>query len=580
MGNADLYEALLGLWNFVSPRRRRQLVLLTLLIVITSFSEILSIGAIVPFLGILMNPGHFFEILPFKSLFVRFGFTTLNDLILPFTLAFGFLVIFSAFMRMFLVWANLKLSFAIGAELSLDVYKRTLYQPYSVHISRNSSEVISAISSKTNAVIYNVISPVILLISSAVMMVAIIFTLFILSPLVMFFIFGLFGTLYFLLIYLTRNLLKRDGECMAYETSNVMKLLQEGLGGIRDILINGSQSVYCKIYAQSDLRLRKSQASSAFLALSPRYVMEAIGVITLISLAYFLTKDGESAATAIPLLGALAFGAQKLLPAMQQAYGAWAGILSSKKTLHDILEFLSQSLPRNREDSFSKLPFNEAIELKNISFRYGAEMSNVLEGVNLKIKKGSRLGFVGETGSGKSTLVDIIMGLLTPTEGVMLIDNVKINTLNNQSWRWNIAHVPQSIFLTDSTIESNIAFGVPQPEIDLVRVRNSAKLAQLDDTIQKWPLKYKTIVGERGVKLSGGQRQRIGIARALYKNADILVFDEATSALDNKTEKAVMNVINKLSEKLTILIISHRLSTLDECSSLIEINAGKINILR
>ncbi len=580
MENINLYELLLGLWKFITPRRRRQLVLLALLIAITSFSEILSIGAIVPFLGILMNPDHLLEILPFKFLFVKFGFTTLKDLMLPFALIFGFLVIFSAFMRMFLVWANLKLAFAIGAELSLDVYKRTLYQPYSVHISRNSSEVISAISSKTNAVIYNVISPILFLISSVVMMVAIIFTLFMLNPLVMFFIFGLFGALYFLLICLTQNLLQKDGECIAYETSNIVKLLQEGLGGIRDILINGSQPVYCQIYARSDLRLRKSQASSAFVAVSPRYVMEAIGVVTIVFLAYFFSKDGKGAATAIPLLGALAFGAQKLLPAMQQAYGAFAGILSSKKTLSDILEFLRQSLPSNREGHFSKLPFNDAIELKNISFKYSANLGNVLEGVNLKIKKGSRLGFVGETGSGKSTLVDIIMGLLTPTEGVMLVDNVTISPLNNQPWRWNVAHVPQSIFLTDSTIESNIAFGAPESEIDLVRVRNSAKLAQLDDTIQKWPLKYKTLVGERGVKLSGGQRQRIGIARALYKNADILVFDEATSALDDKTEKTIMNVINTLSEHLTILIIAHRLSTLDKCTSLVEINAGKINILK
>jgi len=368
---------------------------------------------------------------------------------------------------------------------------------------------------------------------------------------------------------------------MSYETSRIVKILQEGLGGIRDILINGSQSIYCEIYTQSDLMLRQAQASSAFVAVSPRYVMEALGMLVIIFLAYLLTKDSKGVVTAIPLLGALALGAQKLLPIMQQAYAAWSSISGSKKFLQDILHYLDQPIPENHNsNNLSKISFNHSILLKGISFNYNQNSEQVLSNNNLRIEKGSRVGFVGETGSGKSTLLDIVMGLLIPTKGVVEIDGVVINSSNKQQWQNHIAHVPQFIFLTDSSIESNIAFGVPENQIDFALVRNVARLAQLDATIEKLPMKYKAIVGERGVKLSGGQRQRIGIARALYKNADVLIFDEATSSLDDKTEKAVMDEINKLSKKMTILIIAHRLSTLDKCDTVVEINSGMLNILR
>jgi ATP-binding cassette subfamily B protein len=273
----------------------------------------------------------------------------------------------------------------------------------------------------------------------------------------------------------------------------------------------------------------------------------------------------------------LALGAQRLLPVLQQAYGSWTGIRSGQTSLQDTLALLDQPLPNYADQPVSEqLPFHKQINLKQINFRYSPETPVVLKNLNITITKGSRIGFIGTTGSGKSTLLDIIMGLLQPTNGSLIIDDQTVTTENHRGWQTHIAHVPQAIFLADSTIEENIAFGIPKEQIDHARIRQAAQQAQIADIIETWPKQYQTFVGERGIRLSGGQRQRIGIARALYKKADVIIFDEATSALDNDTEQAVMQAIESLSVDLTILIIAHRLTTLKNCTQIIELGNGNI----
>ena len=280
---------------------------------------------------------------------------------------------------------------------------------------------------------------------------------------------------------------------------------------------------------------------------------------------------------AIPVLGTLALGAQRLLPILQQGYSALAIIRGSEASLRSVLNLLDQPLPAPAKgEPASRVTFERNLSLRNVGFRYRPETPRVLEGVDLTFQKGKRIGFIGATGSGKSTLLDIVMGLLQPTEGVVTVDGVALNVANQRSWQGLIAHVPQSIFLTDSSIAENIAFGVPKADIDLDRVREAAQQAQLTDVIETWPAKYDTMVGERGVRLSGGQRQRIGIARALYKRASVIIFDEATSALDNETERALMSAINALGSDLTILIIAHRLTTLKNCDLIVEIADGGV----
>jgi ATP-binding cassette subfamily B protein len=446
-----------------------------------------------------------------------------------------------------------------------------------VHCARNSSEVINGISGKANGVIYSIILPALTLISSSVMLIAILIALLAVEPVIALLAFGGFGLIYAFIIRLTRKQLLVNSQRIARESNQVIKSLQEGLGGIRDVLIDGSQATYCQLYRNADLTLRRSQGNNLFISSSPRYGMEALGMMLIAALAYSLAQQANGIAKAIPILGALALGAQRLLPVLQQVYGSWTQINGGQASLQDTLELLDQPLPEYADQPAAQpLPFEHNITLKQLAFRYNPQTPYVLKQLNLTIAKGGRVGFIGITGSGKSTLLDILMGLLQPTAGTLEIDGQPVTPINNRAWQAHIAHVPQAIFLADSTIEENIAFGVPIDQIDPKRVRQAAQQAQIADSIESWPKQYQTFVGERGIRLSGGQRQRIGIARALYKQADVIIFDEATSALDNETEQAVMEAIDGLSKDLTLLIIAHRLTTLKNCTQIVELVEGGI----
>jgi ABC-type multidrug transport system fused ATPase/permease subunit len=570
--SGNLKKPLFRLWQHISPRRRSQFVLVLALMVVTSFAEIISIGAVLPFLAVLTAPEHLYQHPAADSLIRYLGITSPEPLLFLFTIAFGFAAIVAGAMRLLLSWASIRLAYGTGADLSLSIYKRTLYQPYSVHLSRNSSEVITGILTKVNGVINNNINPVLTLISSTLMFLAILIALISIEPQISIYAFICFGLVYLAIGALTKKKRILNGQRIANGSTQVVKTLQEGLGGIRDVLIDGSQANYCDVYRILDGRLRRAIGDNQFVAQSPRFVVEALGMTLIAGLAYALAQQTDGVAKVIPVLGALAIGAQRLLPLMQQSYAAWSLIQGGHASFMDTLALLEQPLPDYADQPQQEaITFCNEIRLKSVSFRYKPETTWIFQGLNLVIPKGSRVGFIGTTGSGKSTLLDIIMGLLSPSEGVLEIDGQRINEANHRAWQAHIAHVPQSIFLTDNTIEQNIAFGVPNNKIDHERVRQAARHAQIADLIEGWQDGYSTAVGERGVCLSGGQRQRIGIARALYKNADVIIFDEATSALDNETEQSVMEAIEGLSENLTILIIAHRLSTLKNCSQIIEL---------
>ena len=545
--------------------------LLLVLMVGASFAEILSIGAVLPFLAVLTAPERIFQ-LPAAQPFIRAaGMTSASQLLLPLTIIFGLAALISGGVRLFLLWASTRLSYATGADLSISIYRRTLYQPYSVHVARNSSEIINGISSKTGTVIATFTS-ILNLISSTIILLAILITLVLVDPVIALAAFGGFGLLYALIIKITQSRLVVNSQRIAHESTQVIKSLQEGLGGIRDVLIDGTQAAYCQIYRNADLPLRHAQGNNLFISMSPRYALEALGMLLISALAYMLALQPNGIAKAIPVLGVLALGAQRLLPILQLAYSSLSTIQGGEASLKDALELLEQPLPDYADQPPAKpLMFLKKIELKNLSFRYTEQTPLVLNNLNLEICKGSRTGFIGVTGSGKSTLLDVVMGLLQPTDGALEIDGQPIASANNRAWQAHIAHVPQAIYLSDSTIEENIAFGIPKGNIDHNRVKQAAQQAQIAQIIESWPKKYKTYVGERGIRLSGGQRQRIGIARALYKQADVIIFDEATSALDNDTEQAVMEAIESLGNELTILIIAHRLTTLKNCTQVVEL---------
>ena len=560
-------------WKHLHKRRRKQFFLLLILMVVASIMEVVSIGAIVPFLSVLTAPEQIYQHHLAQPLIKILEITEPSQLLLPLTIIFVMATLISATVRLLLLYALTRLSYATGADLNIDIYRRTLYQDYSIHVSRNSSEIINSIITKTNIVIVHILVPSLNLISSVIIMVGITSIVFTINAQVALITFLVFALFYGVIVFFTKKSLQKNSQLIADESTKMVKSLQEGLGGIRDVLIDGTQEFYCNLYRNADQKFRRATGDNFFIASSPRYLMEALGMILIAILAYVLTLQGNSIIAAIPVLGALALGAQKSLPLLQQAYASYSSIKGSKSSLIDVLNLLNQPLPRKTsEDSINLMPFKQEIVIKNVSFRYTEDAPWILKDVNLTFKKGETYGFIGITGSGKSTLLDILMGLLPPTLGEILIDGLVITQENRSVWRAHISHVPQSIYLADSSIQENIAFGVELENINEHQVVQAAQQSHVSETINNLKNKYKALIGERGVQLSGGQRQRIGIARALYKDSDVLILDEATSALDNETEQKIMQQISQLKGKQTIFIIAHRLTTLAQCDCIIRIN--------
>ena len=573
----QLFALLRILWGHISPRRRMQLGGLAALMLLGTMMELFSLGMVLPFLGVLTAPDHVFGHPMAQPVITYFGLTSPQQLLLPLTVLFGLAAVLSGATRLALLWGQTRLGNAIGHDLGVAAYRRTLYQPYVIHALRNSSEIIAALMNKIHTIVYSIVIPVLTLATSAFMVFTIAAFMLMVDPkLTMMAFFG-FGFLYLLVAYATKQRLIRDSQRVNEGQSNVTRVVQEGLGGIRDVLIDGVQETYVRLYRQVDGQLRRALVSIHVIGGMPRPVIEAFGLALIGVLAYMLASTPDGMSNALPMLGALALAAQRLLPMVQSGYSSWAYILSGQDSLRDVLKLLEQPLPAySTLPPPAPIPFEREISLIDLKFQYTLQGPWVLRGIDLRIQRGSRVGFIGSSGSGKSTLLDIVMGLLTPTSGAIRIDDAVVDENNRRAWQAHIAHVPQTIYLIDATIAENIAFGVRREDIDLARVREAAMRAQIAGTIESWQDAYDTVVGERGVRLSGGQRQRIGIARALYKRVDVIVFDEATSALDSETERMVMASIEALGRDLTILIVAHRVTTLNNCDQIVELNDGAV----
>ncbi len=572
----NIATLLFQLFGHISSRRRRQFGLLLVLTALSSLAEVVSLSAVLPFIGILTQPEKVFGSPSMAAVVRTMGITSAADLVLPLTVAFAVAALIAGGLRLLLLWFSIKLGNVTGTDLSIEVYRRTLYQSYSVHVARSSSEILSGITQKVGTAISVLMSAVAVTTSTA-LFVAIMITMLAIDPMVAIIAALSFGSAYGTIAWLTRRRLVHNGQSIAREQTQVVKALQEGLGAIRDILLDGTQAVYCDVYRKAILQLQRAGGENTFINQAPRYAMEALGMTLIAAFVLALSYRSGGVAAALPVLGMLALGAQRLLPLMQQLYGNWSVVAGSQAALVEVLALLDQPLPAEAsQPEPAPLALKDSIRFNNVCFHYGSSGPWVLDGINLVIPKGARIGFVGSTGSGKSTALDLLMGLLKPTQGQILVDGQSLSREHRRAWQRTIAHVPQSIYLADTTVAENIAFGIPPSRIDLERVRRAAEQARIAEFIESRSDGYGTIVGERGVRLSGGQRQRIGIARALYKQASVLVFDEATSALDSTTELAVMEAIETFDRDLTILIIAHRVTTLKNCDTIVELSQGKI----
>lgn len=567
-------------YRHLSPRRRVQLFLVLLLMLAGALAEVVTLGAVLPFLGLLADPT-----LGAASPFVQQVLGVAGRLfgvppLLAAAILFGGMAFVAGAVRLALTWASYKFVYMVGADLGREIYSRILQQPYTYHLQHNSSETLAAMN-KVNMLVMGTLSAAMQMAIACLMSTFIFLGLLWINAPVALAAGGLFAGLYLASSSYAKRKLTRNSQIIATADVQKNKAMQEGLGAIRDVILDNNHPVYVTQFAQADLAQRHAQATNMVLAGAPKYVIESLGLMLIVGLAYFLASGPRGAAAALPVLGALALGAQKLLPYMQSIYNALATIRGNQAGARGALALLALPVPQvpptpainsAKRTEGATVP---RIELRGVQFQYNAKVPLVLNGVNLQVHAGQRVGFVGTTGSGKSTLIDLIMGLLRPTQGELLVDGVPLCEANMKAWQARIAHVPQTIYLSDTTLAENIALGVPRDLIDMVRLNAAIEQAQLAEVVKQLPDGLNTRVGERGVQLSGGQRQRIGIARALYKQADVLVLDEATSALDSETESDVMDAIYRLHPSMVILMIAHRPSTLKGCVSVVKLSDGK-----
>lgn len=577
------YLIIFSLWKNLSKKRKIQSFLLIFLMLLSSLADLISLGSVIPFTSVLIEPDLLVNnsYYPFISRLLQIEST--ENLIFKIVLLFISAALLSAIFKMIYLWFNLRLSANIGNDLSAKAFLNTILQPYSTHLNWNSSKLITSIDAKINMTVIALYTTF-LMISSSLLSFFLSLFLLITHPYISLICLIIFISAYFFLSISTKKRLFINGENLSNNIEKRHQVHQEALGAIRDVILDSTHKIYYFKHRKIDRAIRLIDAENNFISSSPRSIIESIGLVFIALLTYFLISENNNPSVFLPFLAALTLGIQKFLPAVQQIYGGYTQLRSFNAAICGVLEFIEMKIPISTVDYHKIKPFEfKELDLSNVSFSYPNSKVNTLSDINLKIKKGERIGIVGPSGSGKSTLMDILLGLIKPTAGNFMINKKEnLYEFNNDSnlyrWRKSIAHVPQSIFLIDSDIYENIAFGLNKYEIDKNKVVEAAKQAQIDSFIKDLPNGYNTKIGERGVRLSGGQRQRLGIARAIYKDAKILILDEATSSLDNITEKKVMDSINKLSRNLTIVMVAHRLSTLVNCDKLITINKGIFSI--
>ena len=565
------------IWMQLDNKRRNQIRALFLLMLLTAIVEMVSVGAALPFLGILTNPAFIHESkwliwLPNSILLMNH-----ENLLILISIIFGIFAVSAGLMRLVLIWAQTRLSYAIGVDFSVKMYTLKMYQSYEKQIHKNSGEILNALTNKSNLVVSHAIYPILNIMSSILILILVVGVLININYIVAISALIIFSAIYILVMQVAKKHLQSDGQKVNYLQEKVIKVIQEASGGIRDVIMSGAQNFYIKEYQSTEVPLRFAMGSIQIATVTPRFIIESIAMASIAAISLIFLKTGNSISNIVSVLGAIALGAQRILPLLQQCYGSWAAIKGGGQSVSDVLTLLEENVDINSEavQIQPKVQFKKFINLAEVSFKYAySSKKMVLDGVNLSISKGACIGIVGQTGGGKSTLVDLIMGLLEPVEGLITIDGLVINDNNVKGWQKNIAHVPQNIYLTDSTIVDNIVLGAV--DVDLQLLRKVSQAAQLLETIESWSDGFMTKIGERGSKLSGGQRQRIGIARALYKEASLLILDEATSALDTQTEDLVMGGLRRHFPSMTTIIISHRLSSLKDCDKIYEVKKNKI----
>jgi ATP-binding cassette subfamily C protein len=560
------------LLDLLSRRERLHLAALFLGVLFMAFLEILSIGAVLPFLGVATDP-TVVETNPWLAwAFESLGFTGTNGFLIALGLLAFLLLLLSNLALMATIWAISRFTFGRAHNLGLRLLTHYAGQPYAFFLGRNSAALGSNILTEVEQVTQGVMMAALNLLTRAVVALAIVALLLVFDPLLALLISVVLGGAYALTFVAVRQRLTEMGhERLAANTAR-FKAVSELFGAIKDIKLMGREPALLRAFAQPSRVFNRNRASASVIGQLPRYLLEVIAFGGVILIAVYLLARGGSLPELIPVLGLYAFAGYRIMPALQLMFLASTQLRFSTAALDNLHRDLAGWRPDGYlrsamvEPSGAALALKHELELDRVTFTYPGAAGPAIRDVTLTIAANTTVGFMGPTGAGKTTLVDVILGLLRPEDGELRVDGMPLTDGNLRDWQRGIGYVPQHIYLSDDTIAANIALGIPPAEIDGAAVRRAAAIAGIDRFIEdELPAGYATVVGERGIRLSGGQRQRIGIARALYHDPSVLVLDEATSALDNATEAAVMDAIQALAGQRTILIIAHRLSTLDVC---------------
>lgn len=573
----EIFKKLLFL---LTPQERKQAALLLLAILVMALLDMIGVASILPFMAVLTNPElietNSILILMFKTSKI-FGVDNNQHFLFALgVLVFVMLIISLAF-KAITIYFQVRFvqmrQYSIGKRLVAGY----LSQPYSWFLSRHSAELGKTILSEVSQIVGSGLNPLMELIAKSLITISLIALLVATDPKLVFVISFLLGGAYGFIYYFTRKYLNRIGEKRLKNNELRFSTISEAFGAAKEVKVGGLEDVYIKKFSDSSRILAQTQASSSVISQLPRFILEAIAFGGILLIILYMISQSGSFNNAIPVVSLYVFAGYRLMPALQQIYSSFTKLTFVRPSLDKLYNDIKNLKISEENLNETLLDFQKKIVLKNVSYNYPNSSRTALKNISLVIPAKSTVGLVGPTGSGKTTTVDIILGLLQSQKGILEVDGQVITKKNSRSWQKFIGYVPQYIYLSDDTIAANIAFGVEQKKINLKAVEKACKIANLHKFVsEELPEQYNTTIGERGVRLSGGQRQRIGIARALYHNPKVLILDEATSALDNQTEKAVMEAVNNLGKNITIIIIAHRLSTVKNCDIIFLLDKGEL----
>jgi ABC-type multidrug transport system fused ATPase/permease subunit len=561
------------IWEILTPKQRRGALRLMVLILIGMVLEMAGLGLVIPALGLMVQSDPAAQYPGLAPWLARLGNPTRQQLIVGGMLALVLTSLVKGVFLAFLAWRQSRFVYGLQAELSRRLFAAYLRQPYSFHLQRNSALLIRNTIHHSGGVT-TVLTQALTLATEVTVLAGIAVLVVLVEPVGALWVVVVLGLAGWVFNRITRSYIARWGAASQYHEGQRLQHLQQGLGGVKDVKLLGREQDFLDQYHAHNVGSARVTERQSTVAALPRLVFELLGVIGLTTLVGVMVVQRRSPEAVLPVLGLFAAAAFRIMPSVTRILAA----VQSTRFAMPMVDTLHGELATiNRTETLSSqaVRFDSTLSLEDVTFTYEQAAAPALHGITLSIPRGASVGFIGGSGGGKTTLIDLILGLLTPTSGRICVDGVNIND-RLRGWQDQIGYVPQAVFLTDDTLRRNIAFGLANDQIDDAAVWRALRAAQLASFVEGLPEGLATIVGERGVRISGGQRQRIGIARALYHDPSVLVLDEATSSLDTDTERGVMAAVTALQGEKTVLIVAHRLSTVERCDRLFRIEQGRI----